>query len=116
MNIGPLDNRIELQERTVTPDSTTGQDVVSWSTIATVWANVQDVLPSKAEKVVSGSIEVSVNRTRVRIRYREDIDSSYRLKALYPVERYLQIVSGKAQIGGRKAFLEFMCEEISTLG
>lgn len=40
-NIGQLDRRITIQERTTTKDDY-NQDVVTWSTFATVWAKIQE--------------------------------------------------------------------------
>lgn len=114
MNIGALDRQIEIQQKTITQDATTGQDVETWAALATVWANVQDVMPSKSESVLSGSIETSINRTRIRIRWLSGLTSANRIKITYPDVRYLQIVGGPAEIGGNRAFHELMCEQVST--
>lgn len=116
MNIGPLDRRIEFQAKVIVADSVYGSDVVQWLTMFTIWGNVQDNLPSRAESVNAGAIEVATNPTRIRVRWRSDIHSGMRIKVNHPTIRTLQIVSGPAEIGGRRAYLEMMCEEISTDG
>ena len=42
MDIGKLDKRITLQSRSATLDSY-GQEIDSWTDVATVWANVKPV-------------------------------------------------------------------------
>jgi SPP1 family predicted phage head-tail adaptor len=113
MNIGPLDKRGTFKEKSVAQDSATGYDVVSWVEVDTVWMNVQDVMPSRDESVTQG-LQVSAKRARVRIRWRNDLDSSMRIELTYPTARVLQIIGGPAEIGGRKGYLEFMCEQVST--
>ena len=79
MNIGELDSRITIQKKAVTLDAEYGTEVIAWATLATLWANVQDALPSRSESILGGSIEVSNLPTRIRIRWRSDVDSSMRI-------------------------------------
>lgn len=109
MNTGPLDRRIELQSQVSTQDSTYGTKKISWITTAQLWANVQDQMPSRNEGVVNGAKEVALNRVRVRIRWKADITTGNRFKL---GSRLLKIIGGPAEIGGRRAFMEFMCEEV----
>ncbi len=112
MKIGKLDKRIEVQTRSAATAGAHGGKNYTWATTDTIWANIQDQIPSRAEAVVAGAKEVSINRTRIRIRWRDDVDSTARFKLLLPVERIFQIVGGPAEIGGRKAYLEYICEEV----
>jgi head-tail adaptor len=126
MNIGRLDSRITIERKVVTQDPEYGTEIVSWAPIAVLpgsppvaerfWAEVQDALPSKAESVVQG-LAVARNQVRVRFRWRADVDSSMRVivhnYATTGADQVLQIVGGPAEIGGRKAFIELMCERYS---
>lgn len=86
-----------------------GQPIVVASRIP---AEVQDVLPSKAESVQDG-LALAKNRTRIRMRYRTDIDSSMTVTVHGAVERTLEIIGGPAILGNRTG-IEIMCEEISS--
>lgn len=108
MNIR-LNTLCEIQYKSVTQDATYGNEVVTWLKKATVWAELQDVLPSRAENV-SNNIDIALNRTRVRMRYRDDIDSTMRFTARGFT---YQFVSGPAMIG-RNEYMEFVAERYST--
>jgi head-tail adaptor len=116
MNIGPLNREIEFQYRAVTQESEYNTDVVTWTAVDAdqQFANIQDVMPSSgAESIVNQGLEIAINRTRIRTRWRDDITSAHRIKITYPSVRYLQIVIGPSEIGGNMNFIEFMCEEIT---
>lgn len=65
---GQLRHRIDVQNRSVTLDSFGGQPL-TWTTFATVWA---DVLPMSArEREASQAINVEVSH-EITVRYRSD--------------------------------------------
>lgn len=104
-----LNTRGEIQYKTVTQDANYGNDVETWRKKAYVWAELQDVLPSRDESITN-EINVVTNKTRVRMRYRSDIDTTMRFKA----RGYTyQFVAGPAIIG-RNDYIEFMAERYST--
>lgn len=107
-----LDKRITLDRRVTTQDATYGAAVESWAVFATCWAEVQDVLPSRSESVRQGLAQAR-SQTRIRIRYRAGVDSSMRVRF---DGRTLQIIGGPAEIGGRKEYLELVCEAYTTAG
>lgn len=72
MRAGPLDRRIEIQERTPVPD-TIGQRVDSWATIATVWA--QRRTAGRGEAFTAAQRLASAT-DEFRIRYRTDFTPS----------------------------------------
>jgi SPP1 family predicted phage head-tail adaptor len=111
MNIN-MDRRIRIERKVAAPDATYGPGPYTWELVATVWAEVQDGLPSRSESVRSGLAQ-GRQQTRVRIRHRNDIDSSMRIVA---GARVLQIIGGPAEIGGRRAFIELVCEAYTTPG
>ena len=111
LQAGKLDKRIRIEFKQVVPDPEYGTETITWAEFATVWAQVQDVLPSKAESQV-GSLRISERPARVRIRYRAGIDSTMRVIVLSRDNRVYQIVSGPAEIGC-KVGIEFMMENFS---
>ena len=113
MNIGQLDHRVRIEKKFATQDPDFGTEVISWLPVATVWANVQDAIPSRAESVTQGVALIAKNQTRVRIRYRSDVDSSMRMVIYRPGPITYQIIAGPAEIG-RKEYVEFMVERFSS--
>ena len=107
-----LDTRIRFERKSVTQDPVYGTEVISWVPQATVWAEVQDVLPTRqqAEQMRSG-VQVSLARSRVRIRYRTDINATMRC---WIGTIAFNVVSEPAEIG-RHEFMELLIERASTL-
>lgn len=105
-----MNDRIRI-ERPVADTSFDGAGSGGWETVEEVWANVQDALPSRGERLADG-INVAARPARVRIRYREDITSNMRFVM---GDRIMQIISGPAELGRRQA-LEFMVEEYRPAG
>jgi len=121
MQAAKLDRQIGVEKKSVTVDPTYGTELITWVPLSTVSgqperyrAEVQDALPSKAESVLMG-LAVARNQVRVRMRYRDDIDSSMRITVYGDASNtVLQIVGGPAAVGGRKELIEMMCERIAT--
>jgi head-tail adaptor len=112
MNAGPLNTRCRIEARSVTQDAVYGTELVTWTTLATVWCAVQDELPSKSEAVKQG-LAIASQRMRVRMRYRTGIDSSMRLVISRPTETTYQIVGGPAILGNKDG-LELVVEKYSS--
>lgn len=126
MQIGKFDRRILIEYKSVTQDATFGTDVVTWlplggyqtgcpSLPVTFPANIQDTLPSRAESTRDG-VQMSAKGTRVRMRYRTDIDAGMRVTIYGDTgnDKTYQIVSEAAEILGRKEAIEFMIERYSS--
>lgn len=111
MRAGTLNRQIEIQSMQSVDDPIYGPQPSAWSTYATLWAQIQDVLPSRDESLRQG-LEVATSRTRIRIRYREDITPDMRIVEQDGMKRILQIVGGPAILGNREG-LELMCEKHS---
>jgi len=110
MAAGSLDRRLLIQR----PQAGTGFTSAgsgTWVDVATVWASVQDSLPSRGERLADG-INAASRPARVRMRYRTDVTADMRF-----VEggRIMQIIAGPAELGRRDG-LEFMVEEYSPAG
>lgn len=123
MSAGRMNRQITIERKQVTQDATFGTEVVTWiplvaeagsPTVAVkFWAEVMDALPSRAEAVTQG-LQVARNQTRIRLRWRDDIDSSMRVTLHGDTDRVMQIVGGPAEIDGRKDMIELVCERFSS--
>lgn len=104
MWIGGMRHRLKIEKKTVTQD-TLGDRVESWETVATVWARIEDLRGREffeAERVAS---EVT---TRIRIRYRGDIDTTMRCLWEDKVYDIQAVLDGD----GRQRISELMCREV----
>ncbi len=88
MRSGQLNRRLTLQHRTSSRD-TAGQPIPSWSTVATIWA---DVRVQNGVQTLKADAEISVLRASIRIRYRTDINAGMRAllgSTVYDIEAVL---------------------------
>lgn len=72
---GELTERVTLQSRTVTKDAY-GQDVITWTDIATVWARVRALRGREFFAAAAVQQEQSIKAV---IRQRTDVDATCRL-------------------------------------
>ena len=120
---GKMNRQITITQKSVTQDATFGTEVVTWvplsyapgspSIAERYWAEVQDALPSRSEAVTQG-LAVARNQTRIRLRWRDDINSSMRVTVHGDSDTVYQIVGGPAEIDGRKGMIELVCEKFSS--
>ena len=111
MKAGRRNRRIVIEQRVETQDPTYGTITVIWAPLATVRAEIQDMIPSRGERIAEG-ISIARRPCRVRMLYRGDIDSTMRLKH---GDRVLKIISQPAELGFREG-IEIVCEELTTEG
>lgn len=111
---GELDRQVEIQYKSVTPDATYGTEIVAWlPLVATpLWAQILDALPSRSESVLQG-LAVAKNQSRIRMRWRDDVESSMRIVDLFTDDVY-EIIGGPAMLG-RRQYLELQCERRGSL-
>lgn len=111
MNIGLLNKRVRIERKTSAVDPSYGTPIDAWDFVAVAWCGMQDELPSRSEAVRNG-VEISTQRARLRMRYRNDITSDMRVV----VDGYTyHIVSGPAVIG-RNDGLEMFVQRYSING
>ena len=106
-----LSVRIRIERKTITRDPQYGTEEVSWTQFACVWAEVKDILPSRAERMAE-QIQIVRRPARIRIRYLAGITPDMRVII---AGRIHQIVAGPSMLGRREA-IELMVEEHSTEG
>lgn len=105
LNAGSLNARVVIQQRASGQDAA-GQPSGSWTTVATVWANVRHPTGNEAMRADK---DISINAVRVRIRYRTDVtpamrlthgSATYQIKAVLPDSQRLE-------------FTDLMCELVN---
>jgi len=92
---GQLDRRITIQSFTTTTDDF-GEVVKSFTTLAEVWAKVEDKRGNEGE---DGNQLVATKRVEFLIRYRSDINEQMRIQynnETYKIEAILNADSRKA--------------------
>jgi head-tail adaptor len=117
-----MKDRVRI-ERPVADTSLDGAGSGSWDLVQDeVAAEVEDMLPSRAERMAEG-INVASRPARVRLRYRDDIKPSMRFVmgatvvdevVDYSSARIMQIIAGPAKLG--RDGVEFIVEEYSPAG
>ncbi|MHB8110500.1 MAG: phage head closure protein [Syntrophorhabdaceae bacterium] len=103
MRIGELNKRVSLQYSTRVADGA-GGFTVTWATAAEIYAAVWPV--SAKETIEAGQATMTITH-RIRIRYRANLKSSWRIKL---GSRYFNIVSIIDQNEAHK-FLDILCKE-----
>lgn len=119
-----LNRRITVEVPTITKDPTYQSNVPGWAPLvalpgspvigAKFAAEVQDVLPSRSEEGDLRGLQVSRRRSRVRMRWRSDMNATMRITIHGDINRVAQIVTEPAEILGPKRYIEFMVEDFST--
>jgi SPP1 family predicted phage head-tail adaptor len=104
-----LNKRCRIEQKQVVQDSVYGTQTITWTLLAVVWCQLQDVLPSRSESVKNG-MQIASNQTRFRCRWRNDIDSSMRLTVDGVT---YQIIGGPSELGKRE-YVELMLERYSN--
>lgn len=98
---GQMDRRITIQTFSETTDSF-GQEVKSFSTLASVWANVVEKVGREGE---DGEMIAATKKVEFIIRYRTDVDEEMRIVYNNNTYKIQAIQSADA----RKAFLKIVC-------
>lgn len=114
MEPGKHRHRLRIEQRTTAQEEAFGTRVDTWTTWATVWAEVEDVLPSRGESVVDG-IAIAERPARVRMRYRQGLTSDMRAIDLSRGNRELRIATQPVEMGNKQR-LEFMVADFTTTG
>lgn len=100
--IGQLDRRVTLFSRgTATPDAV-GQAPINWVDAGTVWA---ELVPLQGVEVFAAQQVTSEQTIKFRIRYRADVDSTWRL--VWQTQNY--DITSVLPFGRRNEFTEIVC-------
>jgi len=97
MNIGSLNRRVTIQQPSASQDSV-GQPENTWSTLATVWANVRML---NGTETIKADAQVSQAKASIRIRWRTDVTSAMRVvlgSTTYEIKAVLPDEAGKRHV------------------
>lgn len=109
LTVGQLDRQVIVEQRSVSRDPTFNSEVIAWSALATVWAQVvESATPPSANPGQAEALAAYQRPMKIRIRWRADVDTTLRLNY---GGRLLQI-NGTAELG-RRQWLELACQEWS---
>lgn len=103
---GLMRERITLQTSTGFTRSPEGEPVRSWSSIATVWAQV--ITAANARESVGAQDNVSIPVT-FRIRHRSDVDTKHRI--LWPTTSNILDIESAIDVDGLGKILELTAVE-----
>ena len=99
--------RFEYQSAAVDPEYGTPIPGQEWLPFAEVWAEIQDVMPSKSTESTEHGLRLGKELVRIRVNHRNDLTSAMRVVELTGRQRTLSIIGGPASI--------FMDREIEIL-
>jgi SPP1 family predicted phage head-tail adaptor len=105
VKIGNLNNRITIQSRTAGEDEA-GQPLLTWTDVATVWANVAGQTGLGTIKN-SGDVTAAIKAYSFRIRFREGIDEGMRV--LYSATPF-DVKQVRMDYAGRE-WTDLVCEQ-----
>lgn len=108
MRSGRLSERITIQQKSVTRD-TVGAEVITWSTVATVWAAVE---PLRGREFVAIRQTTTDITTRFLIRYRSGITAAMRILLGSQAYNIVEVINPRM----RNVELELMAyaEQVAT--
>jgi len=111
MVINP-NTRVRIEYPVAGVDPVYQTPTVAWTLLGMAWAEMVDKLPARDEALLN-AISLSSVRSRIRMRYRQDIDASMRFVIMRGQETVWSIIGGPAMIGNKEQ-IEFLCERKST--
>lgn len=110
---GLMNRRVVIQRVTITRNATTGAEVKTWATYATLWAQVLESVTPRESTPTSGpqgAVAAFSQQTRFRVRYRSDIRRET-MRISYRGQLYRIVAI--AEIGARKEGLQISAEDWS---
>lgn len=75
MEAGEFRHRVKLQSPSYVQDPVTGENVLSWVDVQTVWAKIA---PMRAREYIASQATQSEISTEIFIRYRTDVQPTWR--------------------------------------
>jgi hypothetical protein len=106
------DEKVTIEHNIGGTDPDYGTPVVNWQPLLVrYWANVQDVLPSRAESTSNG-LRIGVQRSRLRLSGANAVTMEMRAVLHGHDDRLMQIIAGPALMDDRVHY-EFQLEAYS---
>jgi SPP1 family predicted phage head-tail adaptor len=106
-----LDTKVTIERKTTQRDPDYGTVIEAWVIVADhIWANVQDVLPSRSAEFTSNGLRTAKQTSRLRIRKQHQVTAEMRVTLHGRFgDRVMQIIAGPALMDDR-AHTEYMLE------
>ncbi|ABR86153.1 TPA: phage head closure protein [Pseudomonas aeruginosa] len=104
MNAGRLRHPLNLQRVEVVQDPVTGEVIEDWVTVSREWASIEGV---SGREFLAASAEQAETTYRITIRFRDDLDATWRLVSgatTYGIEAILP--------GNQPVWLVLMCKTL----
>lgn len=112
-NAAKLDRKIQLQRR-AGRSPTTGGQLASWATYATVWASIEEATSSRApDERLDQDAALYGRPTTVKIRWRPDVTTADRIVHTEDGNEVIMQIVGTAAIG-RRRWLQLAIREWSN--
>jgi head-tail adaptor len=112
-----LDEQVTIEQRTAQRDPDFGTVLVGadgWEVLADhIWANVQDILPSRGGEANASGLVTTAARSRLRIKTDSRVETGMRVTLHGRGDRIMVIIAGPAQLDDRRHD-EFMLDSFST--
>lgn len=109
MEAGQLRHRVALQRPEYQQDADTGENILAWVTVGTVWARIA---PLRAREYISSQANQSEITTEIFIRFRSDLDPTWR--AVHMVNgspaRIYNIQGAMQDSDSGRDYLKLMCQ------
>lgn len=105
MKAGALRTRVFIEQQTTTQDAV-GQPVNTWTTLATVWAEIRY---RRGMESIQADSMTSVVMVKIRIRYREDVTAGMRVKSAGTTYNVTAVMPDAVT----KDFLDLACEVVA---
>jgi SPP1 family predicted phage head-tail adaptor len=118
MRAGGTDRKVTIEQPVRTQDSTNGSISTTWTPVLSrVWAEFEWLLPNRNE-IVTHQVKLDRDQARLRLRWRDDIDSTMRVTLHGKSDRVFQIVGGPSEIPaeGRQRRIELYLESYTSAG
>jgi SPP1 family predicted phage head-tail adaptor len=111
MTTGDLLDRVTIQQKTTTADTQGGRSV-SWSTLATVWANVRAARAN--EQIQAQAVGSNIDYTVTIRNGAASVTPSMRLSwTPYGGSARTLQVNGVHYVDGRREFVQITCQEVT---
>jgi head-tail adaptor len=109
-----MDEQVKIERQVTTREPEFGSESESWQLVSDqVWANAQDVLiPTRSDAAVHG-LQVSLTRTRLRIRVDDRVVAGMRVTLYGKGGRLMKIIGGPALLDDRR-HAEYLLEGFSS--
>jgi SPP1 family predicted phage head-tail adaptor len=111
MRAGLIKKRVQIDEP-LTVQNTTGEEITTWSEVATVWASIE---PIRGREALLNGLNAAQMDTRIRCRWSPDLDEMDTEWRIRYKEQVFDLISIAHIMTGRRE-LEILAKSGTNLG